>query len=79
MKAKDFEEKWKENDKDSARSLLTQIEAAKILITNNRLGCEIHIAGLKIGICDNHMVLPILQHNEKEIKKFLKGEPNEYE
>jgi len=76
---KDFDDHWEKQDKETARSLLTQIEAAKILITNNHLGCEIHIAGLKIGICDNHMILPILQHNEKEIKKYLKGQPNEYE
>ena len=76
---KDFEEEFRERDKASALSLLTQWKAVKVLIENNDLGCEIHIAGMHLGICDNSKLLPIINQNITEIKKFLKGQPNLYE
>lgn len=76
---RDFEEEIKERDKESALSLLTQWKAVKVLIGNNTLGCEIHIAGMHLGICDNSKLLPIINQNIIEIKKFLKGQPNLYE
>ena len=76
---RDFEEEFRERDKASALSLLTQWKAVKVLIENNDLGCEIHIAGMHLGICDNSKLLPIINQNITEIKKFLKGQPNLYE
>lgn len=75
----DFEEKRKEWDRAEALSTLTQWKAVKVLIQNNTLGCEIHIAGMSLGICDNSKVLPIVQQNIAEINKYLKGLPNLYE
>ena len=70
---------WNAPDKVHARCFLTQLEAVKILITNNTLGAEIHIAGMKIGVCDNSMLLPIIQFNIMEVIKYLKNAPNMYE
>ena len=75
----DFEESRKEWDRDEALSTLTQWKAARILIQNNLLGCEIHIAGMKLGVCDNSKLLPIVNQNIAEINKYLKGLPNLYE
>jgi hypothetical protein len=71
-----FESHFKTMDKDQALCELTQLKAMKVLITNNVLGCEIHIAGMVMGVCDNSKILPILEFQEREIKKFLKGKSN---
>lgn len=63
-------------DKEGAECELTQLKAMKILIKNNKLGCEIKIAGMVMGVCDNSKVLPLIEFQEQEIKKFLKGKPN---
>ena len=76
---KEFEEIIKERDINEALSTLTQWKAAEILISNNRLACEIHIAGMELGVCDNSKLLPVVRHNIAEIRKFLKGKPNMYE
>jgi hypothetical protein len=68
-----------ESDRNEALSTLTQWKAARILIQNNLLGCEIHIAGMKLGVCDNSKLLPIINQNIAEINKFLKGLPNLFE
>ena len=60
---RDFEEELRERDKGEALSMLTQWKAVKVLIENNDLGCEIHIAGMKLGICDNSMLLPVINQN----------------
>jgi hypothetical protein len=72
-------ELMKEYDKLEALSQLTQWKAVKVLIENNNLGCEIHIAGMKLGICDNSKLLPVVKQNIAEIMKFLQGKPNLYE
>lgn len=76
---KEFEEEMKNRDVDEAVSMLTQWKAAEILISNNLLGCEIHIAGMKLGVCDNSKLLPVVKQNIAEIRAFLKGKPNLYE
>ena len=73
---KNWEKEQKERDKISALSSLTQWEAVKVLIENNDLGCEIHIAGMRLGLCDNSKLRPVVNQNIDEIKKFLKGKPN---
>jgi hypothetical protein len=73
------DEEFKKRYIEDAKSTLTQIEAALILATNNHLGCEIHIAGMSIGICNNKKIIPVLKHNKTEIEKYLRGEQNEYE
>lgn len=75
----DFEKSRKESDRAEGLSQLTQWKAVEVLIRNNDLGCEIHIAGMKLGICDNSKLLPIVKQNIAEIRKFIKGKPNMYE
>lgn len=58
---------------------LTQLKAMKVLLKNNFLGCEIHIAGMVMGTCDNSKVIPVIDFQIQEIKKFLKGKPNLWE
>ena len=73
------EQEQKERDIAEAKVQLTKIEAAIILAKNNDLGCEIHIAGIEIGISNNNKILPVLLYEKAEIKKFLTGKPNEWE
>ena len=73
------EEEEKQREIDEAKATLLKTKAAIMLAGNNWYGCEVHIAGLKIGICDNSSVIPALQAHKKEIEKFLKGKPNMYE
>jgi len=58
---------------------LTQLEAMKILLSNNSLGCEIHVAGLHMGVSENSRVIPIIDAEMDEITKYLNGEPNTWE
>lgn len=73
------EKEQKEREMQQAKAELTQVEAAILLVGNNTLGCEIHIAGMKIGICNNKKVLPALKHHKGEIEKYIKGEENQWE
>ena len=76
-------ENWKELNKQrdlaEARATITKIDAAILLLSNNDLACEIHIAGLKIGLSNTGKIIPALKYEQKEIQKYLNGEPNEYE
>lgn len=63
-------------ERESAKAELTQAEAMKILLKNNTLAAEIHIAGMIMGTCDNKWLLPAVEKQIKELNKFLKGEPN---
>ena len=65
--------------KTEAECELTKLKAMKILLKNNTLGCEIHIAGMIMGTCDNEWVLPIIDKQILEINKFIKGKPNLWE
>jgi hypothetical protein len=74
-----FQDDILEHERASAFSELTQWKAIKVLIENNDLGCEIHIAGMHLGVVDNSKLLPIINQNITEIKKYLKGQPNLWE
>lgn len=69
----------KQRQIDSAQVELTEIEAMLILLSNNDLACEIHIAGMNIGICNNKKVIPALKDHKKQIENFLLGEKNNWE
>ena len=69
----------KKEKKESALSELTQLKAMKILLKNNLLGAEIHIAGMVMGTCFNEWLIPIIDKQINEIKLFLKGKPNLWE
>ena len=58
---------------------MTEHKALLILLKNNILGCEIHIAGMKVGVCENEMLIPIIYFQINEIKKAMKGKPNKWE
>lgn len=73
------EEEMKKREVRSAKAELTQIEAALVLLTNNNLACELHIAGMKIGLSDNSLAVPALEHAKAEIEKYLRGEENQWE
>lgn len=73
------EEEEKEREINEAKATLIKTKAAIMLAENNWYGCEINIAGLKVGICDNSSVIPALKKHKQEIEKFLKGKPNMYE
>lgn len=68
----------KEREINQAKAEITEVDAAILLASNNILACEIHIAGMKIGICDNSKIVPALKFHKSEIEKFLKGEKNKY-
>ncbi len=53
--------------------------AALELLKNKDIGCEIHISGLMVGICNNSKVVPALNYHLREIDKFLRGQKNEWE
>lgn len=74
-----WDKKEKERLIQDAKCELTQAEALKILLSNNTLAAEIHIAGMVMGTCNNKKLLPVVKHQIKEIKKFLKGQKNEWE
>ena len=67
-----------EQERCDAKVDLSQTEAALILLKNNTLACEIHISGLKIGICSNQKAIPALEYHKAEIEKFLNGDKTEY-
>jgi len=79
MCTEDYEKEQKKRKIESAKAELSQFKAALILVGNNTLACEIHIAGMKVGICDNRKVIPALNCNIKQIEKFLEGKPNKWE
>jgi len=69
-------EKEKEYEISQAKKELCEIEALMILASNNDFGCEIHIAGMKMGLCNNKKIIPVLKYQKAEIEKYLKGEEN---
>lgn len=74
-----WDDRRKKDEIRSAKSELTQAEAIKVLLKNNDLGAEIHIARMTMGTCNNKLLLPVIEFQIKEIKKFLKGQPNMWE
>ena len=75
----DFKEEQKQWDINEAKSSLTQWQAMKLLVGNNLLAATIEIAGIRQGVCNNSRLIPVIEHNIREIEKFLNGEPNEWE
>lgn len=65
--------KW---NKREAKTELVKLEALKVLIKNNTLACTLEIAGMSFGLCDNSQALPLIEFQEQEIHKFLKGKKN---
>lgn len=65
--------------KKQAKKELTQYEALLHLLSNNELGCHIECGGFSLGICNNSKAIPAVKHTINEIKKAIKGEPNEWE
>jgi len=69
----------KQREIDSAKKELTELEAIKILLSNNILAAELHISGMVMGACNNKWLLPVVEKQIKEITKYLKGEENLWE
>jgi hypothetical protein len=65
--------------KQEMQCVLDELKAIRILLNNNFFGCEIHIAGMKVGVCANSLLIPIIHFQINEIKKAMKGKPNKWE
>jgi hypothetical protein len=59
-----------------AKKELVEINALMILAQCNDFGLEISIGGLKMGLCNNKKIIPILKYQKGEIEKFIRGEAN---
>lgn len=68
-----------DTENEKAKVELTQWYALELLAKNNDLAGHIEIAGMSLGVCNTKKLLPAIKHNINEIKKFLKGEANEWE
>lgn len=64
---------------ERAKAEITEAEALKILLSNNTLAAEIHVAGMVMGTCDNKWLIPVVDKQIEELNKFIKGEPNLWE
>lgn len=69
----------RELDIEDAKKELTECEAMKVLLANNSLAAEIHIAGMRMGTCDNSWLIPIVDKQIEELNKFLNGQKNLWE
>lgn len=63
-------------DIEDAKKELTECEAMKVLLSNNSLAAEIHIAGMRMGTCHNSWLIPIVDKQIEELNKFLNGKTN---
>ena len=72
-------EMQKQREISDAKAALTKMEAVKILLTNNDLAAEINVANMVVGVSVNERLLPVIEAEIEEIKKYLAGEPNNYE
>ncbi len=66
-------------DIEDAKKEITECEAMKVLLSNNSLSAEIHIAGMRMGTCDNSWLIPIVDKQIEELNKFLNRQPNLWE
>ena len=64
--------------KDAKRELI-HYSALKLLLTDNELGAHIECGGMSLGVCNNKTLIPAIDHTINEIKKAIKGKPNEWE
>lgn len=71
--------KMQREDVQEAKNELVMLKAAKELAKDNSLACMVEINGIKFGLCQNDKIIPAINHQIKEINKFLKGEPNSWE
>lgn len=71
--------KMQREDVQEAKNELVMLKAAKQLAKDNSLACMVEINGIKFGLCQNDKIIPAINHQIKEINKFLKGEPNSWE
>lgn len=69
----------REQDELQAKVELTQLQAMKVMITNNDIGAEINVGGLKVGVSMNERLLPVIEAEINEINLFLDGKPNNWE
>lgn len=74
-----FKKQQQEWDINEAKSTLIQWKAMKILIKEDLLAAEINICGMTNGLCNIKNLGPVIDHEIREIEKFLKGKPNEWE
>lgn len=72
-------EEQKQREIASAKTELTKMEAVKVLLTNNDLGAQMNVAGIVVCVSVNERLLPVVEAEMEEIKKYLAGEPNNYE
>lgn len=66
-------------DELDANCELAQWEALLVMAKNPHLAITIEISGLRMGICSNKKIIPVIKQNIAEIKEFLKGNANEWE
>jgi len=71
--------KNKKEDIDEALTELIKWNSIKELVKNDTLAASITIDGRVLDICDNKMILPLIDRNINEIEKFLKGNPNKWQ
>jgi hypothetical protein len=69
----------RDHDLEDAKKEITECEAMKVLLSNNSLAAEIHIAGMRMGTCDNSWLIPIVDKQIEELNKFINGKPNLWE
>jgi hypothetical protein len=69
----------KKYDIAQAKVELAQIDYALELAKDNDFGCEVQVGGVKICICENLWIIPILKKERVEVEKFIAGKPNKYE
>ncbi len=62
-----------------AKLELAKWRAVRELIHNNKLALTISIMNIEIGVCNNLKLLTLVNYQIKQINKFLRGEPNEWE
>lgn len=74
-------ELYKNEDQEiiEAKNEITELKAMKILIDNNDLACTIEISGLRMELCQNKWIEPVIDKQIKEIEKFIDRKENEWE
>lgn len=69
----------KESSISEAKIEIARCRAMLELIKNNDLAAEIEINGVRIGLCNNIKLKPVIEHQIKEAEKFLEGKENMWE
>lgn len=58
---------------------LTQYEALLRLLSDNRLAAEVNCCGMSLGVIGNTLLIPAIKHTIGELRKAIKGKPNDWE